>query len=70
MLGFQARIDGVRPTPTVDGSEIVEARWISRAELPGLAEAGEVRLPGRISIAHHLVSSWFGGEIPSAWCRW
>jgi NAD+ diphosphatase len=70
MLGFRAGIDGVRPTPTVDGVEIVEARWVSRAELPELAEAREVRLPGRLSIAHHLIRQWFGAEIPDAWCRW
>jgi NAD+ diphosphatase len=70
MLGFRAEIGGVRPDPTVDGVEIVEARWISREELPPLAEAREVRLPGRLSIAHHLIGQWFGGEIPDAWCRW
>jgi NAD+ diphosphatase len=70
MLGFEARIHGVRPTPRVDGVEIAEARWLSRDELPSLAETREVRLPGRLSIAHQLVRRWFGGEIPDAWCRW
>ncbi len=70
MLGFEASVEGVRPTPEVDGIEIVEARWLSPGELPGLAEAREVRLPGRLSIAHQLVRRWYGGEIPDAWCRW
>ncbi|HEX6886691.1 MAG TPA: NAD(+) diphosphatase [Candidatus Nanopelagicales bacterium] len=70
MLGFEARISGVRPTPRVDGVEIAEARWLSREELPDLAEAREVRLPGRLSIAHQLVRRWFGSEIPDSWCRW
>lgn len=70
MLGFSAHIDGVRPAPQVDGTEIVEARWLSRQELPAACAAGEVRLPGRLSIAHHLVRRWLGSDIPSAWCRW
>ena len=70
MLGFRATIAGVRPEPTVDGVEIIEARWLSRDALPAAADAGEVRLPGRLSIAHHLVRQWYGADIPSAWCRW
>jgi NAD+ diphosphatase len=70
MLGFRATIDAVRPEPRVDGTEIVEARWISRSDLPALCEAREVRLPGRLSIAHHLVRGWFGADLPDAWCRW
>ncbi len=70
MLGFHATIPGVRPEPTPDGEEIAEARWISRAELPDLCESREVRLPGRLSIAHHLVRTWYGQELPDEWCRW
>jgi NAD+ diphosphatase len=70
MLGFEAHVAGVRPPPRVDGVEIVEARWLSRADLPGLAAAREVRLPGRLSIAHQLVRRWYGGDIPDQWCRW
>ena len=70
MLGYHARIAGVRPEPHPDGVEIAEARWISRAELPALCEAREVRLPGRLSIAHHLIRTWFGQPLPDEWCRW
>jgi NAD+ diphosphatase len=70
MLGFRATIDAVRPEPTVDGTEIAEARWISREELPALCEARAVRLPGRLSIAHHLVRGWYGADLPDEWCRW
>ncbi|MGB7982323.1 MAG: NAD(+) diphosphatase [Candidatus Nanopelagicales bacterium] len=70
MLGYHARIGGVRPHPRPDGIEIAEARWISRAELPALCESREVRLPGRLSIAHHLVRSWLGRTLPDEWCRW
>jgi len=70
MLGYHASIAGHRPEPTVDGEEIAEAQWVSRAELADLCEAGVVRLPGRLSIAHHLVTLWFGQPLPDSWCRW
>ncbi len=70
MLGYHATIAGVRPEPHPDGVEIVEARWISRDELPALCESREVRLPGRLSIAHHLVRLWYGHALPDEWCRW
>ncbi len=70
MLGYHARIGGVRPEPHPDGVEIAEARWISRDELPALCQSREVRLPGRLSIAHHLVSLWYGQPLPDEWCRW
>ena len=70
MLGFHARVPGVRPEPLADGYEIVEARWVSRSQLAVLADAREVRLPGRLSIAHHLIGRWYGAPMPDAWCRW
>jgi len=70
MLGFRATVDGVRPTPRPDGVEIAEARWLSREELSPACEAREVRLPGRLSIAHHLIRQWYGHDLPDAWCRW
>jgi NAD+ diphosphatase len=70
MLGFRASIEGVRPTPAPDGVEIAEARWLSRTELAPACEAREVRLPGRLSIAHHLIRQWYGRDLPDEWCRW
>lgn len=70
MLGFRASIDTVRPQPRPDGDEIAEARWLSREELAPACEAREVRLPGRLSIAHHLIRQWYGADIPDEWCRW
>jgi NAD+ diphosphatase len=70
MLGYHATVAGVRPEPHPDGVEIAEARWISRDELPALCESREVRLPGRLSIAHHLVRLWYGQPLPDEWCRW
>ncbi len=62
MLGFHAtaaddRID-------VDGAEIAEARWFSRDELRAAVAAGDVLLPGAISISRHLIELWFGETIP------
>ncbi len=70
MLGYHATISGVRPEPQPDGVEIAEARWISREELPALCETREVRLPGGLSIAHHLIRLWYGHDLPPEWCRW
>lgn len=70
MLGFHATIPGIRPAPTPDGVEIAEARWIARDELAPLCQAQQVRLPGRLSIAHHLIARWYGQPLPEPWCRW
>ncbi|GAA1713441.1 hypothetical protein GCM10009809_07040 [Isoptericola hypogeus] len=61
MLGFRAR---ARTTAVrVDGVEVTDARWFTRAELADGVRAGEVGLPGRPSIARALVEEWFGGEL-------
>lgn len=70
MLGFQASIDAVRPSPVVDGIEIAEARWLNREELTRACQRDDVRLPGRLSIAHHLIVRWYGAPLPDEWCRW
>lgn len=67
MIAFTARTHVQDATP--DGEEIVETRWLSRAEFRAGAEAGEVRIPPRISVAHHLIADWFGEEIPHTWSR-
>lgn len=67
MLGYHAK--AIDPTINVDGSEIVEAMWISRAELLAACEKGEVRLPPSISIARKLIERWYGGVLPEAFSR-
>jgi NAD+ diphosphatase len=62
MLGFAARVAGATITP--DGEEIEKLRWFSREELA--AEAKNILLPNRISIARSIIELWFGGEIVSA----
>lgn len=58
MVGFRAVVDdetAVRP----DGDEIIEARWFTRAEIgAALAGDGDIRLPGRASIARALIVDW------------
>ena len=68
MVAFTAEFAGGELRP--DLTEIAEARWISRDELPGLCQSWVVRLPGRLSIAHHLVRLWYGEPLPDEWCRW
>lgn len=67
MLGYHARASD--PAINVDGSEIVEALWLSRAELLAACEAGTVRLPPSISIARRLIERWYGSELPERFSR-
>jgi NAD+ diphosphatase len=62
MLGFLGR--AADPRTEVDGEEIAEARWFSRAELRAAVEAGEVLLPTGLSIARRLVELWYGAPLP------
>lgn len=62
MLGFMARVaDDFKGDGTPDGTEILDLRWFSRDEL--VAALGEIRLPGRTSIARAIVEEWYGGRI-------
>lgn len=67
MIAFTARTfsQGTRP----DGEEIAETVWLSREEFAAGAAAGSVRIPPRISVAHHLIADWFGEPIPYTWSR-
>ena len=66
MVGFTARVaaDYDLASTVPDGIEIEKLRWFSREELA--AEASELFLPGRVSIARALVEHWYGGELISA----
>ena len=67
MLGYHARATST--SIRVDGEEIVEARWFSRAELVAACESGEVALPPAVSIARWLIEVWFGEPLPGDWIR-
>jgi NAD+ diphosphatase len=66
MLGFRAAAAGHQEI-TVDEEEISEAGWFSRAELTAAIASGTIRLPPPVSIAHQIIQSWFGAELPGTW---
>jgi NAD+ diphosphatase len=65
MLGFFARALDRRID--VDGAEIEEARWFTRAQLRADCESGEVKIPVGVSISSSLLVEWYGGELPGGW---
>jgi NAD+ diphosphatase len=65
MIGFNGRADST--DITVDEVEIEDARWFTRAELKSQADAGELVLPGGVSISRSLVEHWYGGSLPGSW---
>lgn len=66
MLGYFCRAGGDQEL-RVDQEEIESARWYTRDELRAAAVAGDILLPGKISIARHLIERWYGGELPGSW---
>ncbi len=64
MLGFRAH--ATTTDVVVDGKELTDARWFTRAELEAALTAGEVLLPMRTSIALALIEEWFGGTLPAS----
>jgi NAD+ diphosphatase len=65
MMGFVAHADTVEVH--VDGEEIEDARWFTRAEMKAEADAGTLVLPGGISISRSLVEWWYGEQLPGSW---
>ncbi|MCW2907147.1 MAG: pyrophosphatase [Actinomycetia bacterium] len=66
MLGFRAAAVGELEL-RVDDDEIAEANWYSREELRRALAAREILLPPPVSIAHRLIESWYGEELPGVW---
>ncbi len=66
MLGFTAQVDSSNTPESIkpDGVEIAKLRWFTRAELK--AEAKNILLPAKISIARSIIEHWLGEEIVSA----
>ncbi|PJE96170.1 NAD(+) diphosphatase [Streptomyces carminius] len=62
MLGFVAHAASTEIR--VDGEEIEEARWFSRAELRAAFASGEVLPPSGVSIAARLIELWYGEPLP------
>jgi NAD+ diphosphatase len=65
MLGFRAA--AANTDIHVDADEIAEANWYSRDELASAIAAGIIRLPPPVSIAHRIIESWYGSELPGSW---
>lgn len=61
MLGFRARATST--AVQVDGVEMADARWFTRAELTAAVASGEVLLPGGASIARAMVEQWWGRPV-------
>jgi NAD+ diphosphatase len=65
MLGFRAAATNTEIM--VDADEIAEAHWYSRDELADAIASGSLRLPPPVSIAHRIIQSWYGSELPGSW---
>jgi NAD+ diphosphatase len=65
MLGFTGR--ALSHDIGVDGVEMQDARWITRAAMREEATAGTLLLPSGVSISRSLVESWYGGPLPGSW---
>jgi NAD+ diphosphatase len=66
MLGFRA-LAGETAEIKVDDDEIAEANWYSREELRDAVAEGQLLLPPPVSIAHRIIESWYGSELPGTW---
>nr|NLD41434.1 NAD(+) diphosphatase [Actinomycetales bacterium] len=68
MFAYAARVTGT-PEPVVDGEEIVAARFFTRPQLREMVGSGELKPPGRASVARSLVEDWYGGRLedPEEW---
>lgn len=65
MLGFFGRATSTEIR--CDPEEIVDARWSTRSQLKAEAEAGDIVLPGGVSISRALIEEWYGGPLPGSW---
>jgi NAD+ diphosphatase len=61
MVGFTSR--AADPTLHLDMDEIVEALWVSRAELRDMVLYGRFGASPNVSIARRIIENWYGGPI-------
>ena len=61
MVGFTSH--AADPTLHPDMEEIVEALWVSRAELRDMVLAGRFGASPNVSIARRIIQNWYGGPI-------
>lgn len=69
MLGFTGRAATTEGAEhiQVDEAEIEDAQWFTRAEIAAGLAAGDLVLPGGISISHALLEHWYGRPLDSSW---
>ena len=65
MIGFIGRAE--TRDIVVDGREIEDARWFTRAQMQEQADAGSLLLPSGLSISRSLIEHWYGGPLPGHW---
>jgi len=49
----------------VDEEEVTEAHWYSRDDLYTAVTEHQLGLPGPVSIARHILETWYGGPLPA-----
>ena len=64
MLGFTGEALSTELVP--DGAEIQDLRWFTREQLAAELRAGSLQIPRGASIAHALIKSWYGEDLPEA----
>ncbi|MDR0487971.1 MAG: NAD(+) diphosphatase [Propionibacteriaceae bacterium] len=64
MVAFTAQASGQEPIP--DLQEITHAQWFTRQDLRTEIESGTVTLPMPHSVAHRLITRWYGEPLPQA----
>ncbi|HXH80501.1 NAD(+) diphosphatase [Nocardioides sp.] len=64
MVGFTAR--ALTEDIEVDGTEMAEARWVSRADLRG-DTADRIAVSSGISISASLMETWLGSPLTGGW---
>ena len=47
----------------VDGSETVNARWVTRDEYMAAVISGRISAPGKATIARYMIEQWLGHEL-------
>lgn len=65
MLGFHGVAESF--DISVDGDELEEARWFTKAQITDLTASGEVSLPPNVSISRWLIEQWHQGDITGDW---
>ena len=66
MLGFRAEATGSMEIK-VDDDEIAEAQLVQPGRAAAAVADGDLLLPPPVSIAHRIIQSWYGGELPGSW---